>query len=89
MLDYVSRDPFLVARIEAHKEVTTIDREIEARALNLRERAIEAMQLLPQAPAELANAVRAIESIPALADIVASFMDLRSPKNRKFWRPST
>ncbi len=77
VLDYVSRDPFLVARIEAHKEVTTIDREIEARALNVRERAIEAMQLLPQAPAELANAVRAIESIPALADIVASFMDLK------------
>ena len=35
------------------------------------------MQLLPQAPAELANAIRAIESIPALADIVASFMDLK------------
>ncbi len=77
VLDYVSRDPFLIARIEPHKEVTTIDREIEARALNLREKAIEAMQLLPQAPAELANAVRAIESIPALADIVASFMDLK------------
>jgi ATP-dependent Lon protease len=77
VLDYVSRDPFLVARIEPHKEVTAIDREIEARALNVRERAIEAMQLLPQAPAELANAIRAIESIPALADIVASFMDLK------------
>jgi ATP-dependent Lon protease len=77
VLDYVSRDPFLIARIEPHKEVTTIDREIEARALNLREKAIEAMQLLPQAPAELANAIRAIESIPTLADIVASFMDLK------------
>ena len=43
----------------------------------MREKAIEALQLLPQAPAELANAIRAIESIPALADIVASFMDLK------------
>ncbi len=77
VLDYVSRDPFLVARIETHKESTVIDQEIEARALNLREKAIEALQLLPQAPAELANAIRAIESIPALADIVASFMDLK------------
>jgi ATP-dependent Lon protease len=77
VLDYASRDPFLVARIETHKESTVIDREIEARALNLREKAIEALQLLPQAPAELANAIRAIESIPALADIVASFMDLK------------
>ena len=77
VLDYVSRDPFLVARIEPHKESTVIDPEIEARALSLREKAIEALQLLPQAPAELANAIRAIESIPALADIVASFMDLK------------
>jgi ATP-dependent Lon protease len=36
------------------------------------------VQLLPQAPAELVNAIRAIESIPALADIVASFMDLKT-----------
>src|ERR1700753_1412911 len=43
----------------------------------LRERALEAAQLLPQAPAELANAIRAIESVPTLADIVTSFMDLK------------
>jgi ATP-dependent Lon protease len=78
VLDFVSRDPFLVARIETHKEATVLDREVEARGLNLRERAIEALQLLPQAPAELTNAIRAVESVPALADIVASFMDLKS-----------
>ena len=77
VLDYVSREPFLVARIESHKEPTALDQEIEARALTLRERAIEAVQLLPQAPAELGNAIRAIESPSTLADIVASFMDLK------------
>jgi len=77
VLDYVSREPFLVARIETHREATVFDREIEARAVNLREKAIEALQLLPQAPAELANAIRSIEAIPALADVVASFMDLK------------
>src|SRR6202011_2150879 len=66
------------ARIEQHKEITVFDRVAEARGLNLRERAMEALQLLPQAPAELANAIRAIESIPSLADIVASFMDLKT-----------
>jgi ATP-dependent Lon protease len=76
--DFVSHDPFFVARIEPHKEVTVFDREVEARGLNLREKAMEALQLLPQAPAELANAIRAIESIPSLADIVASFMDLKT-----------
>ena len=78
VLDYVSRDPFYVARIEPYKEAVTLDREVEARGLNLREKAMEALQLLPQAPAELANAIRAIESIPSLADVVASFMDLKT-----------
>jgi ATP-dependent Lon protease len=77
VLDYVSRDPFLVARVEAHKEPTVLDREVEARGLNLRDKALEAVQLLPQAPGELVNAIRSIESIPALADMVASFMDLK------------
>ena len=79
VLDYAARDPFLVARIEVHKEPVVHDREIEARGFNLRERAMEAVQLLPQAPGELANAIRSIESITLLADMVASFMDLRNP----------
>jgi ATP-dependent Lon protease len=76
VLDFVSREPFLVARIDSHKEPTIFDNEIEARGVSLRERAIEAVQLLPQAPGELTNAIRSIESIPALADMIASFMDL-------------
>src|SRR6202034_2711685 len=79
VLDYVSREPFLVARIEAHKETTSVSKEIEARGLTLRERAIEALQLLPQAPAELGNAIRAIESPPPLSDVVLCFMDLKTP----------
>jgi len=78
VLDYVSREPFLVARIEPYKEATVIDADIEARGLTLRERALEALQHLPQAPAELANAIRSIETVPALADIVASFMDMKA-----------
>src|SRR6202171_5020522 len=78
VLDYVSREPFLVARIETHKEPSALDREVEARGLNLREKALEAVQLLPQAPGELVNAIRSIESVPALADMVASFMDLKA-----------
>src|ERR1700688_1985176 len=78
VLDYVSKEPFFVARIEPHKEVAVLDREVEARGLNVREMAMEVLQLLPQAPAELANAIRGIESISSLADIVASFMDLKT-----------
>ena len=83
VLDYVSHEPFLVARIEAHREPAVNDREVEARGLTLRERAIEASQLLPQAPGELVNAIRAIESTATLADIVASFMDLKSSEKQE------
>jgi ATP-dependent Lon protease len=83
MLETVSREPFMVARIEPHREPTVLDREVEARGVALRERALEAVQLLPQAPAELGNAIRAIESIPTLADIVASFMDLKAAEKQE------
>ena len=83
VLDYVSLEPFLVARIEPHREPPVSDREVEARGLTLRERAIEASQLLPQAPGELVNAIRAIESVATLADIVASFMDLKSTEKQE------
>ena len=83
VLDFVSKEPFPVARIQMHAEPETSDREIEARGLKLRERAIEAIQLLPQAPGELANAIQGIESVPALADVVASFMDLKSAEKQE------
>jgi len=83
VLDTVSREPFLVARIELHKEPAVLDRDVEARGLTLRERALEASQLLPQAPAELGNAIRAIESIPTLADVVTSFMDLKPAEKQE------
>ncbi len=82
VLDYVSREPFLVARIEAHKEPAVLDREVEARGLTLRERALEAVQLLPQAPGELVNAIRSIESVATLADMVVSFMDLKASEKQ-------
>jgi ATP-dependent Lon protease len=83
VLDYVSHEPFLVARIETHKDPTVLDRENEARGLNLREKALEAVQLLPQAPGELVNAIRSIESIPALADMIVSFMDLKTQEKQE------
>jgi ATP-dependent Lon protease len=77
VLDFVSREPFLVARITPQPEPTLINAEIEARALRLRELAIEALRLLPQAPEELVNAIQKIESIPAMVDLITSFLDLK------------
>ncbi len=76
VLDFVDGYPFLAARVERVPEVEATSRDIEARLLNLRNQAIEVLQLLPQVPAELVNAVQGVTSAPALADLIASFMDI-------------
>ena len=50
--------------------------------LHLRNQALEVLQLLPQTPAELVNAVQGVVSAPALADLIASFMDI-SPAEKQ------
>src|SRR5262249_16957548 len=67
---------FLAARVERVTEVEVTSRDIEARLLNLRNQAIEVLQLLPQVPAELVSAVQSVTSPSALADLIASFMDI-------------
>jgi ATP-dependent Lon protease len=76
ILDFVEGYPFLAARVERVPEVETTSTDIAARVLNLRNQAIEVLQLLPQVPAELVNAVQSVTSAPALADLIASFMDI-------------
>jgi ATP-dependent Lon protease len=77
---YLPGYPFLVARIERIEEpVSSGDEEIEARFLKLKERAIEVLQLLPQVPAEMINAVQRIEVPGTLADLMAGYMDIDAP----------
>ena len=76
ILDFVDGYPFLAARVERVPEVESTSKDIEARLLNLRNQAIEVLQLLPQVPAELVNAVQSVTSAPALADLIGSFMDI-------------
>jgi ATP-dependent Lon protease len=83
VLDFLDGYPFLAARIERVPEVETTSRDIEARLLNLRNQAIEVLQLLPQVPAELVNAVQSVTSAPALADLIASFMDITSAEKQE------
>ena len=78
ILDFIPSAPFLAARVERlHEPRTGEDPELDARLLTLRERALEALQLLPQTPQELVNAVRSITSAGVLADTVAGYMDLK------------
>ena len=68
--------PFLVAEVQTLAESEARTPEIEARLANLRRQAEEAIELMPQAPAELAQAIRQVPSAGGLADLVASMMDI-------------
>jgi ATP-dependent Lon protease len=77
ILDFLPGTPFLAARVQYIPEPTTSSPEIEARFLNLQRQAIEAIQLLPQAPAELVALFESTTSPAALADLATSYMDIK------------
>jgi ATP-dependent Lon protease len=75
--------PFLVARVVYLPEPQSQSPEIEARFINLKTQAIEAIQLLPQAPPELVTAVEAITSPGALADFAIAYADESSEEKQE------
>src|SRR6185295_2607078 len=75
--------PFLVARVEFLPDTGATNPDVEARALYLKQKAVEAISLLPQAPAELANSVQAIDSPSTLADTIASFLDVKPAEKQE------
>ena len=76
VIDFLDGYPFLAARVERIEESEQTTMDIAARLLNLRNQALEVLQLLPQTPTELVNAVQSVTSAAALADLIASFMDI-------------
>ncbi|MGA8898396.1 endopeptidase La [Bradyrhizobium sp.] len=77
VLDYLPGPPFPVARVLHIPEPTTSSPEIEARFLNLQRQAIEAAELLPQAPQELIAVLQATTSPSTLADLTTSYLDIK------------
>jgi ATP-dependent Lon protease len=75
VVDYLNGWPFFVAQTERIPEPSPTSNEIEARFVHLKGQAIEAIQLLPQAPNELLMTIQGVDSPGALADLVATFMD--------------
>ncbi len=74
--EFLSGYPFMAARVEPIEEFEVENTELQARLVYLKQQSLEALQLLPQVPPELFNAVQAVTSPSAGADLVASFMDL-------------
>ncbi len=75
--EYLHGYPFPVARIGRIDEDEESGSQIEARMIQLRERALEVLQYLPQVSQELLAAVRNIAQPAALADLVASVTELK------------
>jgi len=80
-LEFLEGWPFLVARvqyIEAPAEQEgKLEPDIEARFLQLKSQAVEAIQLLPNAPEELAVVVQGVSSPALLADMVGNLLDIK------------
>jgi ATP-dependent Lon protease len=80
--EFVGGWPFFVAKTIRMPEPDTLTPEIEARFLHLQSQAVEAVQLLPQVPEELLNAMRSATSPSALADLASAYMDV-SPEEKQ------
>ena len=83
VLQFVDGYPFLAARVEPIEEAVTEDTDIEGRALNLKRRAMEVLELLPQVPQEMLAALQGVEGAARLADFIAGFIDLPSQEKQQ------
>ena len=82
VLEFLDGWPFLVARVAIVEIPDESNAEIEARFLQLKERAVEAIQLLPNVPDELAGVVQAMTSPALLADMVANLLDAKNEEKQ-------
>ncbi|MGC1325342.1 MAG: LON peptidase substrate-binding domain-containing protein, partial [Xanthobacteraceae bacterium] len=83
IVEYLSGWPFLVARVLRIAEPDTRTPEIEARFVNLKAQAVEAIELLPQVPADLLAAIQSIETPAALADLATAYMDVKPEEKQE------
>ena len=76
IVEFIQGYPFHAARVQQIEDAEEQSPDIQARFLQLKERAAEIIELLPQAPAELTGAADNITSASTLADFIAGLIDL-------------
>ena len=77
VLEFLQGWPFLVARVQSIDVAEEMNPDVEARFLQLKAQAVEAIQLLPNAPEELSVVVQGVTSPGLLADMVANLLDVK------------
>jgi len=83
VLEFLEGWPFLVASVAWIPEAEGSGPEIEARFLQLKGKAVEAIHLLPNAPDELAGVVQGVDSPAQLADMVANLIDVSNSEKQE------
>src|SRR5258706_7890505 len=83
VVEYVEGFPFLVARIERLAEPLASGQEVDAHVMKLKERALDALRLIPDAPEGLRDAIGGITEAGQLADVLASFMDIKVEEKQR------
>jgi ATP-dependent Lon protease len=73
----VQEQPVILAKVLLIEDPPTDSPEIEGRFVHLKQLASDALELLPQAPAELQSMVQAVTSAATLADLAAAHLDLK------------
>jgi ATP-dependent Lon protease len=82
VLEFLPGWPFLVARVAMVETSDEGAPEIEARFLQLKQQASEAIGLLGNAPEELASLVEGVTSVSTLADMVANLLDIKNEQKQ-------
>ena len=83
IVEYLTGWPFMVARVLQIPEPAVRGPEVEARFVNLKSQAVEAVQLLPQVPQDLLAAIQSIDAAPALADLATGYMDIKPEEKQE------
>jgi len=81
--EYISTDPFLIARATLVEEKVPQTKGFDARILHLRQEAVKALTLLPEPMSELRATIERIDNPLWLIDIIASTLDLPVPEKQE------
>ena len=83
VVEFLGGWPFFVARVVRIPDPVAGTAALEARLLHLRGQALEALELLPQAPQELMAAISSINSPGELADLTMAYMDVKPEEKQE------
>ena len=82
ILENLEGYPFPVARVQYVDDDAAVTAEVEGRARALKQSAHETLQLLPQAPPEMAASLEGITDPAQLADVIAGLLDI-TPEDKQ------